>query len=302
MLVSDVIDRCYSEWIYPGGINLPAFDTVKTAGVLAGSTEGTFELDGLIANVPDQSIIEIDDELILTKTVTGTAPTVTVTTAQRGYLDTAAVSHAAGSKVYLDPKFSRVNLFNALKTVVGTLYPLGLYQRQTDSSITWDSGTVADLPADCEDIISLVVRRSGSIERYTMPLIEGKNYRVLREFSPAKLYMLSGGIEQQTVTFSFMSDFAIPATTADDLDTIGIPTSLQPVLPMAMAGYLLQGRELPRVQIEEVRRQLASQGIQVGAAVNIGQLLIRTFETRYVAYEKARLREKDGIRFAFARS
>lgn len=303
MLVSDVIDRCYSEWIYPGGINLPAFDTVKTQGVLSGSGEGTFDLDGLIANVPDQSILEIDDELILTKTVTGSAPTVTVTTAARGYLDTAATTHTAGTKVYLDPKFSRVNLFNALKTVIGTLYPLGLYRRVSDSSLTWQFDRVVALPAAVEDVLSLVVRSPSSTERYTPPLVEGRDYRVLWEFSPAKLYMRSGGYANQTITFSYKADFTEPATTAVDLTaTTGIPASLQPALPMAMAGYLLQGRDLPRVQIEEVRRQLASQGIQAGAAVNIGQLLIRTFEQRYVANEKARLKEKDPIRFAYSRS
>lgn len=298
MLVSDVIDRCYSEWIYPGGINLPAHDRVATQGVLSGSGEGTFTVAGLVSNIPEQSILEIEDELILTETVVGT----TVTTAIRGYLDTTATAHAVGSKVYVDPKFSRVNLFNALKTVIGTLYPLGLYKRATDSSLTWQFDRVVSLPAGVEDVLSLVVRAPSSNEKYTPPLIEGRDYRVLYEFSPAKLYMIQGGYANQTITFSYRGDFTEPASTSVDLTaTTGIPASLQPALPMAMAGYLLQGRDLPRVQIEEVRRQLASQGIQAGAAVNIGQLLIRTFEQRYVANEKARLKEKDPIRFAYSR-
>lgn len=298
MLVSEVMDRTFSEWLYPGGINLPAHDKVATQGVLTGSGEGTFTVTGLVSNIPDQSILELEDELILTESVSGT----TVTTAIRGYLETAAASHAVGTKVYVDPKFPRINIFNALKTVIGTLFPLGLYQRVSDSSITWDGGTVAALPSGTEDVLSVICRAPGSEERYTMPLVEGRDYRVLHEFTPPKLYMIQGGYENQTLTILVKKDFTLPTATTDDLTTLGVPATLQSVLPMAVAGYLLQGRELPRVQIEEVRRQLASQGIQVGAAVNIGQLLIRTFETKYVANEKARLKEKDPIRVSYQRS
>lgn len=303
MLVSEILDRTYSEWIYPGGTNLPPIDTVKTQGVLSGTGEGTFDLDGLVANIPDNSIIEIDDELILTKTVTGTAPTVTVTTLQRGYLETTPTSHTVGSKVYVDPKFSRVNLFNALKTVIGTLFPLGMYQRVSDSTtVDWNFNAVAALPTGTEDVLSVIVRQPGTNERYTEPLLEGRDYRVLYEFTPPKLEMKLGGFQGNDVTVVVKKDFTLPTTTADDLTTLGVPLSIQPVLPMAIAGYILQGRELPRTMIEDIRRQLSSQGIQVGAAVNIGQLLIQTFERRYVANERMRLKEKDPLRFSIQRT
>lgn len=299
MLVSEVIDRCYSEWIYPGGTNLPAVDVVATQGsALSGTSNGNFTVEGLVSNIPDQTILEIEDELILTKSVSGT----TVTTLQRGYLETTPVAHVVGTPVYLNPKFSRINLFNALKTVIGTLYPLGMYDREIDSSLLWDFDDQVALPAGTEDVLSLIVRMPGSAVQWTKPLMEGRDYEVRYEFDPPELVLMKGGFAGNSIRVVVKKDFTLPTAFADDLDTLGIPASIQPVLPMAMAGYLLQGRELPRTMIEDIRRTLAAQGVQVGSAVNIGQLLIQTFERRYVANERMRLKEKDPLRYAIQRS
>lgn len=302
MLVSEVIDRTFSEWLNPAGINRPAWDTVKTAGVLSGVTEGTFEVDGRVTNIPNDTIVEIDSELVLTKLVTGAAPTVVVTTGERGYRESVAATHAVGSKVYVDPKFPRINILNALASVVGTLYPLGLYQRVLDSTITWDTKQVAALPAGTEDVLAVICRRPGTDENYTDNLMEGRDYRILWEFSPPKIRFIRGGYPDQLVSMVLKKDFTLPTAESDNLTTQGIPVTLQPYLPMAVAGFLLQGREIPRVQIEEIKRMIAAQGIQVGAALNVGQTLLHQFQDRYVANERKRMYEKDPTRFALRRS
>jgi hypothetical protein len=302
LLVSEVIDRTYSTWLNPAGINRPAFDVVKTAGVLSGSTEGTFEVEGRVANIPDDSIVEIGSELIRTKVVTGAAPTVTVTTIGRGYLETVAATHVVGDVVTIDPKFPRINILNALKDIVGELLPNGLYVRATTSSLNWDYRAVVALPTGALDVLSLIVRRLGTYETYTDPLMEGLDYVVLKEFTPPKLRMLKGGFQGSAMTIVYTKDFTLPTAETDDLDTLGVPATLQPNLPMALAGYLLQGREIPRVQVEEVKRQLASQGIQVGAALNIGQSILNQFWARYAAGEKRRLAITDPPRMSWARA
>lgn len=295
MLVSDVIDRTYSEWLNPAGINRPAFDVLAGTGLAAGATSVT--LEGRITSVPRDTIIEIDSELILLKD--NVAPP-TYTIARRGYLETADVAHSVGALVYIDPKFPRINLFNALVSIVGGLYPKGLYVRTADSTITWDTSKVANLPAGTEDVLSVVVRRPGTEENYTDPLMEGRDYRVLWSFTPPKLRMIYGGFNNQTVNLIVKKDFTLPTAEADDLTTLGVPVTLQPYLPMAVAGYLLQGREIPRVQIEDVRRALSAAGIQVGSAINVGQALLQNFE-RYVGDERRRMFEKDPTRFSVRR-
>lgn len=296
MLVSEIIDRTYSEWLNPAGINRPAFDTLNGAITDSGTS---LVLNARIANVPRDTILEIGSELILLKD-NASAPT--YTTAARGYLETAAAAHSDGDIVYIDPKFPRINLFNALVSIVGGLYPKGLYQRTTDSSITWDTSAVAALPSGTEDILSMVVRAPGSDENYSDNLMEGRDYRVLWEFTPPKLRMIRGGYHNQTIHLVIKKDFTLPTAESDDITTTcGVSATLAPYLPMAVAGFLLQGREIPRVQIEDVRRALAAAGVQVGSAINVGQALLQNFE-RYVGDERRRMLEKDPTRFAVRRA
>jgi hypothetical protein len=291
MLVSEIIDRTYSEWLEPGGINRPAWDTVATIGVLVGTAEGTFTVTGRQSAIPSDTLLEIDDELIATSGVAGT----TVTTNGRGYRETGAVAHSAGAKVFIDPKFPRIVVFDALKNIMQRLYPHGLYQRVTNGAFNWDTRQVQALDSGALDVLSVIVRVPGSYEQYTDPLMEGRDYRVLWEFTPPKLRMIQGGYGSgsQAVTCIIKKDFTQPSSTADDLDTLGVPTSLQPSIPMAVAGWLLQGREIPRVQIENIQRQLASQGIQVGSALNVGQALLNQFWNGPVADERRRQFERD---------
>ncbi len=94
-------------------------------------------------------------------------------------------------------------------------------------------------------------------------------------------------------------DFTVPATVGVELDDCGIPATLQPFLPLAVAGYILQSREVPRVQIDDVRRLLAAQGVQIGASMNVGQAMLNQFFTVHVAGEVNRLKELDPVNFEF---
>jgi hypothetical protein len=293
------MDRTFSEWLAPSGINRPAWDTVATAGVLSGTGEGTFAVSGRVTSIPNDSLLEIDDELIRTSSVS----TVTVTTGGRGYLESVAATHSVGATVYIDPPFPRINILNALNNIISQLYPAGLYVRSTNTAFNWSTTAVQALDSGTLDVLSVIVRQPGVGENYTDPLMEGRDYRVAWEFSPPKLRMIRGGYTGYAVTVITKKDFTQATVTSNDLLTIcGIPVSLQASLPMAVAGWLLQGREVPRVQIEEVRRQLASTGVNVGSALNVGQALLRQFWNGPVANERRRQFEADPTRFSVRKS
>jgi hypothetical protein len=268
-----------------------------TSGALSITVDGRLGADG----IPDDAIIEIDSELIALSSVAGAVLTVRETDG-RGYLHTTAASHADNSVVFVNPKFPRKNLFDALQSVITTLYPKGLYVRTVDSSLTYQTTNVLDLPAGTLDVMAIVVRAPGSNEQYTDVLMEGRDYRILWEFVPPKIRFIRGGYPNQTAHISIKKDFTLPTAETNELDTLNVPTTLQPYLPMAVAGWLLQGREIPRVQIEEIKRMLQAQGIQVGAALNVGQVLLRNFYNEAVGNERRRLLERDPTRFALRRA
>lgn len=295
MLVNDVVERAFNSWLYPGGIQRPAYDTL---GAILDPTQLNITLSGRVTNVPRDSVIEIEYEQILVSAVTGAA----VTAQERGFLETDPTQHAAGTVVHIDPTFSRKAVFDALVAVLKMLYPAGCYWRNEDTTTTFSlNSPLKQLPSGGRRLIAILAKRSGSILDYR-PLRAGIDYENRPEFTPPRYRLRRGGVEGGVMLVIYAKDFGTPTAPTDDLGTLGVPESLQPHLPMAVAGQLLQGRELPRIQIEEIRRFLAAQGIQVGAALNIGQALLNTFMQRHVGGERERLSEQDPAGYEFVRS
>lgn len=298
MLVSDVMDRAFAEFLYPAGVNRPAYDVLAAPG-MTNVVLTPVNVEGRVANIPRDTVLEIEDEQVLVKSVAGTV----LTLQERGYLETDPVAHAAGVKVSVDPQYTRKAVFNAVQSIVGMLYPWGLFRIRTDVTQTFDTRAVKALPAGGLDILSIIVRSSGALERYEPPLRKGVDYEILRMFSPPKYQLTRGGVTGNAMTVLYTADFTLPATTADDLTaTCGVPATVQPYMPLAVAGYLLQGKELPRVHVEEIRRALAQTGVQVGAALNIGQALMQTFVRLYVQAERKRLSDQAPPGFEFVGS
>jgi hypothetical protein len=296
VLVSEVIDRTYLEWLNPSGIDRPAFDFLATN--LTATGPASFNVTGRVTHIPPDSVIEIGSELILL----ADADVTNLTPAERGYYNTIAAVHAIGDMVRIDPKYPRATLFNFLVSLIGMLRPWGLYWRDVDTTKTFTSRSVLALPAGGERILSVLVRDSGSLETYTKLTREGRDWILYREFDPSKYQMRRGGPEDAQMRVVYTKDFTEPASEATDLDDCGVPSSIQPYLPLGVAGMALQGRELPRVQIEEIRRQLASAGVQVGTALNIGQAILRTFRLDYVFAERRRQSEDDPLTYTWART
>lgn len=298
MLVSDILDRTFSEWLAPAGVDRPAFDLLAgdmTATIPpAGST---FEVLGhLKGSIPPDSLLEIDSELVLTRDVAQT----TVTVQDRGWLDTAPAAHTAGAKVYLNPKYPRLTLLHALASVIGNLWPWGLYVKAIDTSKTFTTRTTISLPAGGRTILSILVNSGGQFERYHELKMRGRDWIEYHQFNPTRFTLLRGGGQGLPMIIAYKQDFARPTSEAQNLDDLSIPVTLQPYLPLAIAGYVLQSKEIPRVQVEEIRRMLSTTGIQVGQVMNIGQQMLRTFRGEYVAAERRRLRQDDPTQIEWA--
>lgn len=290
MLVSEVLDRAYSEWLWPAGVDRPAFDILASAMTASSPGAGqAFTVEGRLNRIPPDTVLEIGTELVLTKTVSDTQ----ITVAERGWLNSSAAAHSIGDQVRVDVKYPRITLLNHLASVIGMLMPWGLYQRKVDSTQTFSTRAVKTLPAGGKRILSVLVRSTGSNEVYRTLRMEGRDWILHREFNPPKYHLRRGGGEGAEMHVVYTSDFGRPTAESDDLDTLGVPDTLQPYLPLAVAGMALQGREIPRVQVEEIRRMLVTEGIQVGTALNVGQAMLNAFRLNYVLGERRRQVEAD---------
>jgi hypothetical protein len=297
VLVSEVIDRTYSEWLAPAGVDRPASDLLATDWTASTPGTGdTFSVEGRLNAIPPDSLLEIGRELVLTRDFSTND---TGIVQDRGYLDTDPDVHLAGSKVYVNPKYSRQALLHACASVIGELYSLGLYVKAIDETQVYNTRETRQLPPGGKAILSILVRTGGGLERYEVLDRKGRDWIEYHQFTPSRYYLMRGGTNGLPMVISYKKDFILPTAESDELTDLGVMETLQPYLPLAMAGYVLQSKEIPRVQVEEIRRMLATTGIQVGQVMNIGQQMLRTFQQQYVGAERRRLREEDPYRVAW---
>jgi hypothetical protein len=297
VLVSEVIERAYNEFLYPGDVNRPTYDKLATA--MDGSVT-SLTVTGRVQNIPRDTVLEIDSELMLVDTVTGNVVALHPTLG-RGYLETAAVAHAQFAPVYIDPAYSRKVMLNALISVIGNVYAWGAYSRKTVSTLLFTTDGTIDLPAGAKKALKILAALGTSSPLRYNQLRRGIDYLEFEEFDPPKIQLLRGGTEGGFMQIVYKAEYTLPTVETDDLSALAnpVPNTLQNYLPMAIAGYLLQGRDLSRVQIEEVRRALAAAGGQPGASINLANQMLNVFYNRYVQPEADRLRERDfgGIEF-----
>jgi hypothetical protein len=299
MLVSEVLDRALTSWLWPSGVDRPAYDILNTTMTPTVPAAGaTFTVLGRIqGNIPPDSLLEIGNELILLRD----ASTTTLTVQDRGWLDTVEANHAIGDKIYINPKYTRLTLLQALQSEIGQLWP-DLYVKKSNTTLLFTNREVTVLPdAKAKRILSIMVRRQLGLEQYTTLTQEGHDWVFYNQFSPPKFWMRRGGGQGQPMIVTYITPIPVPVLETDDLTTLGVSETLQPYLPLAVAGHVLQSKEIPRVQIEEIRRMLALNNIQVGAALNVGGAMLRMFKGVVMA-ERRELRQSDPPQLAWARS
>lgn len=299
MLASDVVDEALSAWLWPAGVDRPAYDLLVNAMTSTAPASGDFfDVEGHIQGlIPPNTLLEIEEELILTRSAAATS----VQVQDRGWLDTDPADHAAGTKVYLNPKYTRKTLLTALSSLIGQLYPRGrIYVKSIDETQTFSTRAVKTLPSGALGILSILVRENSNFESYHTLKMEGRDWLYYPQFTPPRFHLRRGGAEGQPVVIEYKKDFGRPQLPSDDLDTLGIPETLQPYLAMAVAGEVLSSKEIPRVQVEEIRRMLATTGIQIGQVMNIGQQMTRVFFSESVRAERLRLQQSSPTQFAWA--
>lgn len=298
---SDVVDLVYNMWLTPAGIYQPSYDILDVQLNAASLSMVTKQR---INTVPTSSILEVEYELMFTEAVqkdTPSAGKTTITLNERGVYETDDVVHTAGKKVILNPDYPKQTVLNAVKWISMMLLGWGLYKRNVDTTYEWDPSNFQALPADCLDVVALLVKNDVNNDMWSRRE-KGRHYVVYPEFVPPKVWTRAGGAAGQQVQLVYYSDFDLSTFSKDtELDTVGIPKELQPHLAMAAAGYVLQGKELPRVVVEEVRRLLSAAGAQVpvGSVLNVGQALMQSFRVDFLEAAKRKQRQLDNPRFEY---
>lgn len=212
------------------------------------------------------SHIEIDDELMYVYETNATQGSATV---ERGVLGTTPVQHAASSIVWVEPRFPRQTIKDALQADIRS-WPTSVYKVTTlDGLVASASDRVIDLtgiPPDFYDILEVrraPITNQAIVGNNAWP--EVRDYDIVRDADSTLAasgvalqmpYVLGQGV-QVRVTYSRPFDTATftDATTLEG--TIGLEERIWDIPVLGACWRLLHGREIKRTFTEgqgEARR------------------------------------------------
>ena len=289
MLVSAVLERAREEIYEAGGVARPQWD--KQSGSLSDSSTA-LTVAGRLDDIPPDSLLEWEDDSLEMADVYETVGAA-VTHQTRGYLGTTAASHNANTRIWVDPPYSRYVLLNGLKAVIGQLRRYGLYVRTYTEALTLATSAPVELPTGAIDVISVLYQNGTQ----WFPLEKGSGYRVFYNYTAvnsAPALQFFSGISGADLKVVYKTDFDTdPFAITTDLDTVGVPTELQSSLSLGLAGWILQGRDVPLLESEHIQPDPQNPQ-QLGSRSAVGNQLWRAFE-QGIYTEKVKLHEQHPI-------
>lgn len=210
-------------------------------------------------------VIEIDQEALLaTASVSST-----ITSVQRGWAGTTAVSHANSSVVYVRPGFLAVEILDALNAAKDEMYPL-IYKPVLDTSLSADSVTYEfTIPSTLRHLSSVELQTSGDTKFHPV-----RDWRVKRAATPKLVFKWApppgtlrlhgfGPFDDYTATGSSDSLF---------------PTYAENALVLGAASRLLGSGEAGRTRFDVGARDDREAANRPGTSISLANHVERRFE------------------------
>jgi hypothetical protein len=237
------------------------------------------------------AVLSIDLELMLVWAVTGSTATV-----QRGYAGTTAATHATGTIIEVNPRFSNFAIFRALNEEIASFSsPVnGLYQVKT-VDLTYSAARAGYDLAAVTDLLGILEVRWKGYTTGDWPLV--RNWTVARdmatsEFASGKALLLYEGIGPgRTVRIRYKAPFAPLVALTSDVQTVSfLPATANDIPPLGAAARLVAPREVKRAFTESQPEPRAAADVPPGANRNAagGLLALRNQRLRE---ESARLHQ-----------
>lgn len=246
-----------------------------------------------------RGIIEIDDEMILTKTYDRSTGTVVVLGLQngRGYDGTVAASHDVNALVVNDPRFPRQRIKEAINDTINSLYPdLWVFDEYEFPYIA--ARYEYPIPADADDIYKVVVNTIGpsgvwfpaqswrfnpmasttSGQVKPTPTPTGKSVQIYDRIVPGRNVRISYTKKPNTLTNND-DDFEI---------TTGFPERYVDMITYGAAWRLLPAYEAGRLQQASIESTERAPLVPTSAASQASQFFLALY-TKRLTEERTRL-------------
>jgi hypothetical protein len=229
-----------------------------------------------------RGMIEIDDELIWVKSFDRATGILTVPPYGRGYSGTAAAAHTAGTKVTVNPTFSRHAIKKALNDTVRAVFP-NLYGVGSTTFTYSPAQSTYSLPNEAQAIFAVSYETIGSSKEW-QPI---RGWRVdpmanVSAFSSNNSITLTSGVEAgRTVQVTYSFEPAIMESNSDDFSTVtGLADSAKDVIVLGAAYRLLSFLDPGRLSYTTPESEVQSGRIQFGSGTNVAKYVYALYQQR----------------------
>jgi len=256
-----------------------------------GATDLTFQVaDGTVLT---RGLVEIDDELIWVDKFDRTTNTATIPAYGRGFRDTVATIHTAGTRVTITPSFPRSVIRRNINLAIDAVYPdlFGVYY----TTFTFQAAvTTYVLPQEAIDILGASWQTIGPSKEW-LPI---RHYRVDRMANPLTwnsgktISIREGIIPGRTIMVTYTKK---PSTLQYDTDDFaqlsGLPDSAREVIVLGAAYRTAMYLDLGRVPAATAEADAQQTNDPIGSAANIGRMIQQMYQQRLLI-EVRRLQEQ----------
>lgn len=227
-----------------------------------------------------QGIIEIDDELMQVSDQ-GTTD-VTLFPFGRGVNGSTAVAHPINSKIINDPLVPRARLFEEMKAVIREVGGGELFQIKTTSLTSAAVANTYALPADCRRVLKVQWDTIGPSLEWPANRTWAIDHNAdVATFPTGKSITIDGclGVPGQGIQITYAVDLPVPATTADDLETLGIPAEMHDVLEFGVCWRAVQKMAPSKLNARAVEDPTTN-GVSPSSIKDVAQQLYALFTVR----------------------
>ena len=251
--------------------------TFLTADI--GSTDTTFTVaDGTVLT---RGLVEIDDELIWVDSFDRTTNTATIPGYGRGFRDTTATTHSAGTRVTISPSFPRSVFRRNLNLAIDGVYPdlFGIYY----TTFTWQAAvTTYQLPNEAIDILGCSWQTIGPSKEW-LPV---RHYRIDRMANPTTwgtgktVSIREGIIPGRTVMVTYTKKPTTLTYDSDDFTLTGLSDSAREIIILGAAYRTAMYLDMGRVPAATAEADAQQGNDPIGSAANIGRMLQQMYNQR----------------------
>ena len=262
--------------------------TYLTAPMASGDLSFTVA-DGTVLT---RGLVEIDDELIWVDSFDRNTNTATIPQYGRGFRDTTAQSHTAGTRVTIAPSFPRSVIRRNINLAIDGVYPdlFGTFY----TIFNWQAArTTYVLPNEAIDILGCSWQTIGPSKEW-LPV---RHYRVDRMANPIywgsgkTVSIREGIIPGRPVMVTYTKKPTTLTYDTDDFTMTGLSDSAREVIILGAAYRTAMYLDLGRVPAATAEADAQQGNDPVGSAANIGRVLQQMYQQRLLV-EVHRLQEQ----------